>query len=82
MLINDTKEISKEVYERAKELYEKIGHQYYTVESNRPMYTMTREDREKVFDEAVRFGYGLYGAKVYEKDGKYYCYYLTGSSCD
>lgn len=81
-LVQERMEVSKEVYERAKELYEKHGHQYYWVASNHPKYAMTREDREKLFDEAIRFGYGLYGAHVYEYNGKYYCEYERGSSCD
>ena len=34
------------------------------------------------FSDSVLFGYGLYGAKVYEKDGEYLLDFKTGDSCD
>lgn len=36
----------------------------------------------KYFSISILWGYGLYGTKVYEKDGKYCLWYKTGSSCD
>lgn len=36
----------------------------------------------KYFSPAVLWGYGLYGDKVFKKDGKYYLWYKTGDSCD
>ena len=59
-------EISKEVYDRAK------ANRNYIVS----------EDKKDLFDISILCGYGLYNAKVYEKDGKYYCSYETGDSCD
>lgn len=59
-------EVSKEVYERSKE---------------RGGY-MADEDLKKNFSAMDLYGYGVYGAKVYEQDGKYYCTYMTGDSCD
>jgi hypothetical protein len=51
---------------------------------------ITKEEYEKakekgaysLFGDALLIGYGVYGAEVYEKDGKYYLSYSRGSSCD
>lgn len=43
---------------------------------------LTKEDREVVFTDAERLGYGIYGGSVHEVDGKYYVWYSRGSSCD
>ena len=59
-------EISKEVYDRAK--------------ANRDY--ITKEDQKELFDISILCGYGLYDARAYEKDGKYYCSWYCGSSCD
>lgn len=59
-------EVTKEVYERAKE---NGGY-------------MADEDKLKNFSAMDLYGYGVYGAKVYEQEGKYYCTYMTGDSCD
>lgn len=61
-----TKEISKEVYERS-------------IPFNG---VMTEEDRIECFDTQTRNGYGLYGVYCYEDNGKYYCHYYVGDSCD
>lgn len=61
-----TREISKEVYERAK-----ANNGY-----------LTKEDEIELFDPAILYGYGLYGTHAYEKDGKYWLDYSVGSSCD
>lgn len=66
-------EVSKEVYERAKaNCKNKDAKSFY----------MAMSDREKLFSETIRWGYGLYECKVHEEDGKYICTYMTGSSCD
>ncbi len=31
---------------------------------------------------SIRWGYGLYGKGLKEANGKYYIYYICGSSCD
>ena len=36
----------------------------------------------KYFSPTILRGYGLYGTRVYTRDGKYYLDYNTGSSCD
>ena len=36
----------------------------------------------RYFSESTIWGYGLYGTKVYEKDGKYILWYETGTTCD
>ena len=60
------KEVSKEIYDNAQK------HNGY----------MTKEDEKKVFDVCELCGYGIYGARVYARDGKYYCTYYRGNSCD
>ena len=59
-------EVSKEVYDRAQ-----LNRGY-----------MAKEDKEALFSESIRYGYGLYGCVVREKDGKYICSYEIGDSCD
>ena len=61
-----TKEITKEIYDRAK--------------ANRNY--ITEEDKSKVFSISQLCGYGVYSPTVFEKDEKYYCNYYLGSSCD
>lgn len=65
-MVNCTKEISKEVYDKA---MENNGH----IPSNMEV---------EVFGMAICAGYGLYGTRVRETDGKYYVDYTRGSSCD
>lgn len=60
------KEITKEIYDRAKE---KGGY-------------IASEDMSKVFSISQLCGYGVYTPKVFEKDGKYYVSFYLGSSCD
>lgn len=60
------KEISKEVYERSLPFNG----------------VMAGEDRVKCFDIQTISGYGLYGVYCYEDNGKYYCNYYVGDSCD
>lgn len=60
------KEITKEIYDRAKE---KGGY-------------IASEDMSKVFSIDQLCGYGVYSAMVFERDGKYYVSYYLGSSCD
>lgn len=69
-------EVSKEVYERAKAQYkgkEDIAGGYYY---------MAAEDRNKLFSDAILYGYGLYSCMVHEEDGKYICTWECGDSCD
>lgn len=61
-----TKEIDKEVYDRA-------------VANNN---SITNADEEKIFSTSIRYGYGLYGTRVFEEDGKYMVRYKIGDSCD
>ena len=60
------KEIPKAVYDNA------IAHNGY----------ITEDDERKIFDLCERLGYGIYGAKACAENGKYYCEYYRGSSCD
>ena len=66
-MLSHTKEISKEIYDIAME--KGNGH-------------IPGDMEMEVFGASICCGYGLYGTKVYEKDGKYFCDYTTGSSCD
>lgn len=59
-------EISKDIYDRAQEHYGWI----------------LSEDQDKIFDNTWLLGYGVYRAMAYEKDGKYYCSWYHGESCD
>ena len=74
MVKGDDFEVSKEVYERAKANYVggNLTNSYYMVDS----------DRKELFPETIRYGYGLYNCKVYEKNGKYMCSWWRGDSCD
>ena len=65
-MVSGKREISKEIYDRAME--------------NRGY--ITSGDMDTVFSEAELCGYGIYGAKAAEEDGKYYCHFSMGSSCD
>ncbi len=62
------KEISKEIYESA-------------MKHNSEGY-LSREDERKIFSVSELDGYGVYGAYAKEKDGKYYCFYYRGETCD
>lgn len=59
-------EVTKEVYERAQQ--------------NRGY--MVSEDQPKYFSASILCGYGLYGCRVREENGKYICSWMRGSSCD
>ena len=63
---NCTMEISKDVFERAKNNH----------------YRLTEEDENNLFDTGILIGYGLYGTRCYEDNGKYLCDYTIGSTCD
>ena len=65
-MVNCSMEISKEVYDRA-------------VANNG---RITGDDEKKIFSVAILCGYGLYGTSVRETDGKYYCDYNRGNTCD
>lgn len=65
-----TKELTKEQWEECTYV-DQIGRRHI------------RHDKEdKVFSDAVIWGYGLYGTSCYEQDGKYICEYNIGNSCD
>lgn len=58
-------------WEIAKEIYDRSVNGF-----------IAKEDKEKVFGMNIIHGYGLYGEKVFEKDGKYYVTFVRGDSCD
>lgn len=66
-------EVSKEVYERARA---------NATDKSRRSFYMTQADREKLFSESIRCGYGLYDCQVREDNGKYMCSYMIGDTCD
>lgn len=66
MLINCKRAISREVYERSQENNGFI----------------TDQDKKSMFSPCELYGYGIYTARGYEEDGKYFCRYLTSDSCD
>ena len=61
------REITREQYDRAVNEH----HNY-----------LAKEDEEIVFTIDERWGYGVYGARVFSEDGKYYVTYRLGSTCD
>lgn len=54
------------------------------------MYEIPKEEYEKalkegpysIINDGIKMGYGVYGAKVTEVNGKYYLAYDRGDSCD
>ena len=65
-LISGKREITKEQYERAK-----LNRNY-----------IADEDMVDIFAASELYGYGVYGARAYKEDDKYYVYYSIGDSCD
>ena len=63
---NYTRKITKDIYERA------MKHDGYII----------YKDRKAIFSESELYGYGVYGVKVYEENGEYYCSFSLGDSCD
>ena len=61
-----SREITKEQYDRA-------------IENNGYLKGIDKQD---VFTEAERWGYGVYAARVYEKNGKYMVGFSLGDTCD
>ena len=53
-------------------------------------YEISKEEYEKakaegakaIIGDSIKMGYGIYGAKVTEIDGKFYLSYEQGDSCD
>ena len=43
---------------------------------------ITDEDMDKVFTVRECCGYGIYSPVVFEDNGKYYCRYWMGRTCD
>ena len=62
-------EISKEVYDRAVNGKGKINY-------------IADEDMPKLFADWKLYGYGVYSPIAYEENGKYWCRYNMGSTCD
>lgn len=65
-MIYDTIPIQKDIYDRA------IENRGY----------VAKEDYPKLFSVSMMYGYGIYSACAFEKDGNYYCTYARGESCD
>ena len=60
------REISREIYDRA-------------IANNG---NIVKEDIDNVWTQADLYGYGVYSYGIYEKDGKCYVRFSTGTSCD
>lgn len=45
-------------------------------------YEKAKDDPKAIISDAIKIGYGCYGAKVTEVDGKYFLSYRRGESCD
>ena len=43
---------------------------------------ISKEDMPLVFSQSELLGYGIYNARVFERDGDFYVRYHIGSSCD
>lgn len=65
-MIRCQREITKEQYDRA----------------IRNGGVITRADRQEIFSDAERYGYGIYGASAFQEDGKYMVSYSRGETCD
>lgn len=65
-MVYGTRKITKDIYDRA------VQNRTY----------IANEDMDKIFSICELCGYGIYGARAYEKDGEYFCSYSRGSSCD
>lgn len=53
------------------------------LEISKEEYDKARQDGARsIIGEAIICGYGVYGAKVFEANDKYYLSYSRGSSCD
>lgn len=61
-----TREITKEQYERI---------------AQNGTY-VSDEDKWIIFDASEIWGYGVYGARVYQSGDKYYVSYDIGNTCD
>ena len=68
-MVNCTMELTKEQYD-----------ELMTASKGRGV--VPEELETKYFDISTLRGYGLYGTRVYEKDGKYFLNYNRGESCD
>ena len=66
-------EVSKEVYDRARANCTNPDATYFY---------MTGKDKEELFSESIRYGYGLYSCMVHKEGDKYICTYEIGDSCD
>ena len=43
---------------------------------------VTGADRQDIFSDAERYGYGIYGARAFQEDGKYMVAFFRGETCD
>ena len=66
MQYGKTKKITEEVYNRA------VKNNGY----------ITDDDKETVFTESERLGYGVYSTYVFKLAGEFYVGYALGDSCD
>lgn len=77
-MISVKREIDKNIFEEIKNYIKENKPDCPDVNS----YYVPSSFKEKLFDPADIYGYGVYSAEVYELDGKYYLSYNRGESCD
>ena len=65
-MTREKKEISKDIYDRAMQCGSYIF----------------GEDRNRIFTDSQLYGFGIYSAIAVEENGKYYCIYQIGDSCE
>ena len=69
-MVSVTREIDKE-------LYDKIAQG-----DDKEYYYLSDTQKEDILGPSLVYGYGVYGARVYKKDDKYYLDYSRGETCD
>lgn len=67
-MVNSKKELTKEEWEQ----YTEVTKSGIRIVSN----------ELKVFGESLCMGYGIYGTRCYEEDGRYFVDYSRGETCD
>lgn len=63
------------------EIYNEITKEKYDRYKSMSYSEFTKEIKSNLSD-TIRYGYGYYGCRLRERDGKYYTVMTIGSSCD
>lgn len=59
-----------------------IGMVHVEYEVTKEVYEKNKDNPEALVPDWVQMGYGCYGARFVQCDGKYYMQYSRGDSCD